>query len=144
MLIAQHYFPADDLAHIQALLPNFHDPGYIRIQKKSLFLVCRSSALPDPRATPTLWRKQAHASGLVDLYLVKVESFPTERQRRPELDGFDAALDFQPDWGSLPSQRQPPRRWKLLNKLGLARDNPFRTNRFCKKQEHKGKQVNYE
>jgi lipopolysaccharide biosynthesis protein len=64
------------------------------------------------------------------LSLVKVESFPTERQRRPELDGFDAALNFQPGWESLPSQLQPPRRWNLLNKLGLARrPHPFRTNR---------------
>jgi lipopolysaccharide biosynthesis protein len=129
VLIAQHYSPGDDLAHIQALLPYFHDPRYIRIQNKPLFLVYRSSALADPRATTTLWRQQAKASGLEDLYLVKVESFPTERQRRPELDGFDAALDFQPDWGSLPSPRQPPRRWKLLNKLGLASPHPFRSNR---------------
>ena len=129
VLIAQHYSPADDLAHIQALLPYFHDQRYIRIQNKPLLLIYRSSALPDPRATTTLWRQQAQASGLEDLYLLKVESFPTERQRRPELDGFDAALDFQPDWGSLPSPRQPPRSWKLLNKLGLARSHPFRTNR---------------
>ena len=60
---------------------------------------------------------------------MKVESFPTERQRRPEIDGFDAALNFQPDWGSLPSPRQPPRHWKLLNRPGLARPHPFRTNR---------------
>jgi hypothetical protein len=60
---------------------------------------------------------------------VKVESFPTERNRHPELDGFDAALDFQPDWGSLPPPLQPPLRWKLLNKLGLVRPHPFRTNR---------------
>ena len=60
---------------------------------------------------------------------MKVESFHTERQRRPEFDGFDAALDFQPDWGSLPSPRQPSRRWAWLNKLGLARPHPFATNR---------------
>jgi lipopolysaccharide biosynthesis protein len=107
VLIAQDYSPADDLAHIQALLPSFQDPRYIRILNKPLFLVYRSSALPDPLATTTLWRQQAQASGLEDLHLVKVESFPTDRQRRPELDGFDAALDFQPDWGSLPSPRQP-------------------------------------
>jgi lipopolysaccharide biosynthesis protein len=130
VLIAQHYSPADDLAHIQSLLPSFLDPRYIRIQNKPLFLVYRSSALPDPLATTTLWRQQAQASGLEDLYLVKVESFTADCQRRPELDGFDAALDFQPDWGSLPSPRQPPRRWSVLNMLGLARrPHPFRTNR---------------
>jgi hypothetical protein len=61
---------------------------------------------------------------------VKVEGFHTERNRHPELDGFDAALDFQPDWGSLPPPLQPHVRWKLLNKLGLARPHSFRTNRI--------------
>lgn len=129
VLIAQQYSPADDLAHIQVLLPYLHDPRYIRIENKPLFLVYRSTALPDPRATTTLWRQQAHASGLEGLYLVKVESFPTERQRHPARDGFDAALDFQPDWGSLPPQGQPSHRWKLLNKFGTASPHPFRTNR---------------
>jgi hypothetical protein len=36
---------------------------------------------------------------------------------------------FLPDWGSLPSPRQALRRWNLLNKFGLARPHPFRTNR---------------
>jgi lipopolysaccharide biosynthesis protein len=129
VLIAQHYSQADDLAHIQALLTFFHDPRYIRIRNKPLFLVYRSSALPDSLATTTLWRQQAQLSGLEGLYLVKVESFPTERQRRPELDGYDAALDFQPDWGSLPSPWQPSRRWELLNKIGLAQHHPFLNNR---------------
>jgi lipopolysaccharide biosynthesis protein len=64
MLIAQHYSPADDLAHIQALLPYFHDPRYIRIQNKPLFLVYRSSALPDPRSTtsPSASRPKPAAS----------------------------------------------------------------------------------
>jgi len=125
VLITQKYSPADDLAHIQALIPYFSDPRYIRIQGKPLFLVYKSSALPDSTATTTLWRQQAHACGLPGLYLVKVESFPTERQRRPELDGFDASLDFQPDWGSLPHPRHPPRRWYLLKRIGLARPHPF-------------------
>ncbi|WP_082326023.1 glycoside hydrolase family 99-like domain-containing protein [Synechococcus sp. GFB01] len=102
VLIGQQYSPADDQNHIQALLPYFHDPRYIRIHNKPLFLVYRSSELPDPRATTALWRDQAQANGLEGLYLVKVESFPVERARHPEPDGFDAALDFQPDWGSLP------------------------------------------
>lgn len=129
VLIAQQYSQADDLAHIQALLPYFHDPRYIRIQDKPLFLLYRSTDLPDVRSTVALWREQAQASGLADLYLVKVESGPRERKRRPEFDGFDAALDFQPDWGSLPSRLEPPRRWKLLHKLGLARSHPFREDR---------------
>ena len=129
VLIAQHYSLADDEAHLRALLPYFYDPRYIRIHNKPLFLVYRASRLPDLRATTALWRQLAQQHGLDGLYLVKVESFPTERNRHPELDGFDAALDFQPDWGSLPPPLQPPLRWRLLNKLGLARTHPFRTNR---------------
>lgn len=129
VLIAQHYSLADDQAHLLALLPYFQDPRYWRIHNKPLFLVYRASALPDPRATTSLWRQLAQQHGLDGLYLVKVESFTTERNRHPELDGFDAALDFQPDWGSLPPPLQPPFRWKLLNKLGLARPHAFRTNR---------------
>jgi lipopolysaccharide biosynthesis protein len=128
VLIAQNYSLADDEAHLLALLPYFHDPRYIRIHNKPLLLVYRASRLPDPRATTTLWRQLAQQDGLDGLYLVKVESFPSERNRHPELDGFDAALDFQPDWGSLPLPMQPPFRWKFLSKLGLAPPHPFRTN----------------
>jgi len=60
---------------------------------------------------------------------VKVESFHGERLQVPKLDGFDAALDFQPDWLSLPSTTQPPRLWKLLTKLRRARLHPTLTNR---------------
>jgi len=135
VLIGQRYSPSDDLAHIQAILPYFRDPRYIRIQNKPLFLVYRSSQLPDPRATTTLWRQQAHANGLEGLYLVKVESFPTERQRLPELDGFDAALDFQPDWGSLPTKMQPHWYWRLFNKLGLSPPHPYHTNNVLQYNE---------
>jgi len=57
-----------------------------------------------------------------------VESFATERNRHPDIDGFDNTFDFQPHWASLPPPLQPPLRRKLLNKLGLARPHPFRTN----------------
>lgn len=129
VLIAQSYSHADDLNHIKALLPYFHDPRYIRVENKPLFLVYKSSSLPDPSATLRLWRHHALASGLDGLYLVKVESSPIERKLNPGVDGYDASLDFQPDWGSLSPQRNPPFGWKLRNKLGLALPHPFRENR---------------
>ena len=128
-LITQNYSLADDEAHLLALLPYFRDPRYIRVNNKPLFLVYRASQLPEPQDTTTLWRRIAQQQGLEGLYLVKVESFPTESNRRPEQDGFDAALDFQPDWGSLPTPLQPPFHWRLLNKLGLVKQHPFRANR---------------
>ncbi|MCP9927199.1 glycoside hydrolase family 99-like domain-containing protein [Cyanobium sp. CH-040] len=127
VLIAQEYSLSDDEAHLLALLPAFLDPRYIRVHNKPLFLVYRTSQLPDPRATTTLWRRLAQHHGLDGLYLVKVESFPSERLRCPEQDGFDAALDFQPDWGSLPPRLQAPTHWKLLNKIGLGPTHAFRS-----------------
>lgn len=128
VLVAQQYSLADDRAHIESLLPYFFDQRYIRIEGKPLFLVYHSTLLPSPLSTTNLWRKYCQENGLPDLYLVKVESGPLERQRHPQLDGFDASLDFQPDWGSLPSQRLPSLRWRLLNKIGMAGPNPYRAN----------------
>ncbi len=136
VLIAQYYSQADDLAHIQALLPYFKDSRYIRINNKPLFLVYRSSALPDPQATTRLWRQEALASGLEGLDLVKVESFAADHHRRSELDGVGAALNFEPDWGSLPARRQPPPSWKMLNRLGLALLHPLRINPMRSLQRH--------
>jgi len=64
VLIAQHYSLADDEAHPRALLPYFHDPRFIRIHNKPLFLVYRASNLPHPRATTELWRQLAQQHGL--------------------------------------------------------------------------------
>ena len=117
ILIAQDYSLEDDMAHILTLIPYFRDPRYLRIDNKPLFLVYRSSLLPDPLQTTSLWRRVARENGIDDLYLVKVESFPSERKRDPRLDGFDAALDFQPDWGSLPKPILPIRAWHMLCRL---------------------------
>ena len=129
VLIAQEYSLADDKAHFLTILPYFKDPRYIRIHNKPMFLVYRSSLLPEMANTLDLWRKMALEHGLDGLYLVKVESFGDERLTPPLVSGFDAALDFQPDWGSLPMRKQPPTTWKLLNKVGLSQPHPFRENR---------------
>jgi lipopolysaccharide biosynthesis protein len=128
VLIAQHYSLADDEAHLRALLPYFHDPRYIRIHNKPLFLVYRASRLPDSRATTALWRQLAHQHGLDGLYLVKVENFPTERNRHPEIDGFDAALDFQPDGTAAPWRKKAPRRVQILQKGGFCKQHPYLIN----------------
>ena len=128
VLIAQHYSLAEDEAHLRALLPYFHDPRYIRIHNKPLFLVYCASRLPDPRATTALWRQLAQHDGLDSLSLVKVESFPTERNRHPELDGFDAALDFQPDGTAAPMRIKPPRSVRTLQKAGFYQQHHLSIN----------------
>lgn len=128
ILIAQDYSLADDEAHFYTLLPFFQDTRYITVQGLPMFLIYRSSLFPNPLKTTNLWRRLAKEHGIEDLYIVKMESFPTDRKRDPQLDGFDAALDFQPDWSSLPRPLRPNIFRRLLRKLKLSSDHPFFRN----------------
>jgi lipopolysaccharide biosynthesis protein len=121
-LIVQHYSEEDDRQHIRWLAQAFRDPRYIRIDGKPLFAVYRAYRLPDPGRTTAIWRQEANKIGIGELYLCRVESFPTEHTD-PAALGFDAAIEFQPDWLNLSAdlllRREKPRR--LLWKLGLSR-----------------------
>ena len=54
-----------------------------------------------------------------DIFLVKVESFPSE-QGDPSLSGFDAAGEFQPDWGQLGWSLQRTKKRQVARGLGLS------------------------
>ena len=100
ILIEQHYSSEDDLAHIKWLIQAFMDPRYIKIQGKPLLLIYRASDLPEPKGTADLWREETKKAGFPDLYLCKVESFASEKNA-PTDSGFDASIEFQPDWSNL-------------------------------------------
>jgi lipopolysaccharide biosynthesis protein len=119
ILAEQIYSEADDRQHLRYLAQAFQDPRYIRIDGKPLFLVYRASKIPDPLATTTTWRDEAQRLGIGELYLVRVESFPDEHND-PVSIGFDASVEFQPDWGNLGLPLQKGRKWDLARKLKLA------------------------
>ncbi|MFO0059231.1 MAG: glycoside hydrolase family 99-like domain-containing protein [Cyanobacteriota bacterium] len=128
VLIAQNYSSDDDISHFMALLPYFKDSRYIKIDNKPLILIYRSSLLPDSVHTTSLWRKLAIENDLDGLYLVKVESFPEDRNRNPQLEGFDAALDFTPDGTHAPPTLSPGHKYELLKKFRLRKTHPFSSN----------------
>jgi lipopolysaccharide biosynthesis protein len=103
LLMKQTYGDQDDLAHIRWLATVFADERYIRIDGRPLLLVYRASDLPDARHTTDNWRREAARLGVGDLYLCRVEAFDDDRGD-PYVLGFDAALEFQPDW----RRRGPP------------------------------------
>src|SRR5262245_46650535 len=103
MLIAQTYSRTDDLRFIRSLLPALADPRYIKVHGKPLLLVYRVDHLPDPAATADLWREEAVKMGLPGLFLCTVACRAT-LDLPPSSIGFDAAVEFQPNW-----QRLPPR-----------------------------------
>lgn len=115
ILIAQNYSPEDDRAHIEFLLPAFSDPRYVKVQGKPLFLVYRTEMLPDPARTAAIWREQARAAGLPGLYLARVESFVGGLD--PATIGFDAAIEFAPDWRVLPTMPRLPMARTFLGRL---------------------------
>jgi hypothetical protein len=112
LLLEQHYSAEDDREHIRALLPALRDPRYILEDGRPLLLIYRARLLPNPRQTTDIWREEAERAGLAGLYLCRVESFHEERDD-PGALGFDAAVEFQPDWVIL----GPPWRQQLLRRV---------------------------
>lgn len=100
VLLEQHYSPEDDRRHLRTLVDAFRDPRYIRVDGKPLFLVYRVSMLPQPAQTAEVWREEAYRLGVGDLQLCTVESLHGDRVD-PASIGFDAAIEFQPDWLNL-------------------------------------------
>jgi lipopolysaccharide biosynthesis protein len=119
VLIEQTYSLEDDKKHIRWLCDKvFCDARYIRIKEKPLFLIYRASLLPNLPQTIDLWREEALRLGIGEIYLCRVESFPDETGD-PRKYGFDAAVEFQPEWrifGKALYQGKPKR---FLSKLGF-------------------------
>jgi lipopolysaccharide biosynthesis protein len=106
VLISQSYGPQDDLNHIRHLAEVFEDPRYIRKDGKPCFLVYKASELPDPRRTLDTWRHEYARLGLGELFLCRVEAHGKDRGD-PRALGFDAAVEFQPDWENQPALINP-------------------------------------
>src|SRR6476620_7799168 len=51
VLLAQNYSEEDDRAHIKTLIPYFKDSRYIKINRKPIIAIYRSSSLPNPKRT---------------------------------------------------------------------------------------------
>ncbi len=100
VLIEQKYGPEDDRRHMRWLANAFQDKRYIRIDGKPLFLVYRISKIPNPLRTASNWREEAQKLGIGEIYLATVESLRDDRVD-PIRIGFDAAVEFQPDWLNL-------------------------------------------
>ena len=114
VLVPQEHSLEDDQRHIEHLLPAFRDRRYIKIDGRPLLLIYRTALLPAPAATAALWRKRVEQAGFPGLYLARVESWADYTD--PRSIGFDAGVEFAPDFGVAAS---PPigQRWDLLGKI---------------------------
>jgi len=101
ILVQQSYSESDDHAHGRWLAEVFSDQRYVRVDGRPLFLVYRASQLPNPQRTTEIWRGEAERAGVSEPFLCRVESFASEHDD-PRRLGFDAAVEFQPDWTLVP------------------------------------------
>lgn len=118
VLLKQNYSEEDDRAHLRSLATAFSDPRYIRVNDKPVFIVYRTHLLPDAKRTADIWREEALKLGIGELYLIRVGG--AGRPVDPQTIGFDAAMDFQPDWNHMPDKRYGDVRTRALDKLGIA------------------------
>lgn len=128
ILMQQVYDEASDRKHLQWLAQAFADPRYIRVDDKPLFLVYRASQIPNPAKTVEVWREEAQRLGIGELFLARVESTSSEHTD-PHVLGFDAAVEFQPDWMKLGRRAQSGKKYNLLRSLGLA-EQGYRDNKI--------------
>jgi lipopolysaccharide biosynthesis protein len=120
ILLAQHHSPEGDLDHIRELIPALRDDRYIRVNGKPLLLVYRTEIIPDPVRMTEIWREEAIRECIGELYLARVESFSADIA--PKHHGFDAAVEFAPDWRNKGAPLFRGRHFDVLTKLGLFPD----------------------
>ena len=129
VLMEQHYSREDDIAHLTFLCNSFfRDERYIRVDDKPFFAIYRPTLFPDIRRTTDVWRETALKLGFKGLYLAYVQGFNLRED--PVSMGFDAAIDFQPDFYTpVPVQRPSGlEQWsnRLLGKRSAFLDNSIR------------------
>jgi hypothetical protein len=127
VLLEQHYCDEDDRKHVRWLVRAFRDERYIRVEGKPLFLVYRAHKIPDALRTTSVWRDEARRMGIGELFLCAVEGCAEDRGD-PTRGGFDAAVEFQPDWLNLGLPRRrgthEVRDYSLVVQRMLRRQRP--------------------
>ena len=101
VLMQQNYAETDDVEHIKWLCNSvFSDKRYITVDGAPAFAVYKSHLFPDIKKTLKTWRAEAKKLGFEKLYLIGVQS-SGGGYVQPDVLGFDAAMEFQPDWNQL-------------------------------------------
>jgi hypothetical protein len=123
VLIEQNYSLEDDIGHMTFLCRNiFNDKRYIKVDGKPVFIIYRVFNFPDPAKTAEVWREVARKEGIEEIYLCATESMGQKID--PNTIGFDASIEFQPDFSKLPARFYGNKWQQLLHKIRILK-NPF-------------------
>ncbi len=118
-LIRQNYSNEDDRLHIRWLCEHvLTDKRYIRVNGKPFFAIYRPGLFPDISKTLMTWREEAKQLGVGDLYIGYMQGFGFRQD--PAILGFDAAIDFQPDFFDSPKPLSGNLLHRSLHKLKIG------------------------
>jgi hypothetical protein len=118
LLLQQDYSVEDDRLHMEHLCKNiFSDYRYIQIDGKPVFAIYRTEYFPDISASAEVWDEVCRQYGFNGIYLIKMESLLDRTP--PEDIGFDAAMEFQPEWANLPEVVPMSFTEKVLHKSAI-------------------------
>lgn len=109
ILMDQQHSPEDDLAFIAYVADYLRDPRYLRVEGKPILLLYRPGLLPNAAATARRWRQWCLENGVGEIHLAYVQSFDNSN---PAAFGFDAAVEFPPNFVNSPSVAS---RQRLIN-----------------------------
>ncbi|MGL4631743.1 MAG: glycoside hydrolase family 99-like domain-containing protein [Leadbetterella sp.] len=122
VLMEQNYSLEDHRAHAKWLCENvFKDSRYIKVNNKPFFLFYNSHIIPELKETIAVWRDEVKKHGFEDIYLAGVTTGEKLIEEPIEL-GFDALVEWQPDWVNL---HTAPSLWTRL-KTKLKINNSYR------------------
>jgi lipopolysaccharide biosynthesis protein len=146
ILLKQNYSNSDDIEHFHFLKTIFEDSRYIRVDGKPLFIIYKPELFPDIQQTLKTWREEAKKSGLGDLYLCYFEN--GTQNINPQSLGFDAAIEFQPNWIKLPRPIKRKTFGLGLKKIGFSLNNYYKNNfydytKIAQIMIEAGKNLNY-
>lgn len=104
--------------HFNYLLPFFKDKRYITIDGKPVFVIYKSSSIPDMDEMMELWNKLAIESGIPEIYFINTLR---SRETTNVSDGFSACVEFEPAYTSsnLSNLELNKRRIHRLAKISL-------------------------
>jgi lipopolysaccharide biosynthesis protein len=131
VLLEQSYNHDDDREHIRYLCESvFSDQRYITVDGKPVFIIYRADLFPNMAKTIEIWREEALSMGFTGLYIAYMQSF--NQRFDPKEYGFDAAIEFQPDFSKSPKKNKF---WfkKLFGLLNSNKDAFFHDRIFLYK-----------
>lgn len=89
-LIEQEYSKEDNIRHFEYLLPFFKDDRYIKVEGKPVFLIYRSSIVPNMEELVSDFQECAKKEG-IELYICTVRTGGNQ-----DYKGVEASIDFPP------------------------------------------------